>query len=105
MSANQNAAADKAIADKKSESLGTVDVEGAEFEIQRKPNALLISELARTGSGDPEAMAVFSDFFEVTLGENYPRFRKAVYRAEDPDTAMQEALQAVLEKTLGRPTE
>ncbi len=84
---------------------GTVTFDGVDYTIVRKPNTLLISELARTGSGDPEALAVFADFFQVTLGDGYQAFKKAIYRSDDADEAMQGLLQEILEKTLGRPTD
>ncbi len=85
---------------------GTVTFDGVDYAIVRKPNTLLISELARTGSGDPEALAVFADFFQVTLGDDgYRTFKKAVYRSDNADEVMQDLLQEILEKTLGRPTD
>ncbi|MBP2323352.1 hypothetical protein JOF56_003737 [Kibdelosporangium banguiense] len=100
-------AIDSDIAEKKETGFGTVTFEGLEYTIERKPNTLLISELARTGSGDPEAMAVLAEFFEVTLGDGYTRFKKAVYRspAADDDSVLFGVLQEIMEKTLGRPTE
>ncbi|WP_394620951.1 hypothetical protein JNUCC0626_18210 [Lentzea sp. JNUCC 0626] len=99
-------AVDSAIAEKKDKGFGSVAFDGVEYSIERKPSTLLVSELARTGSGDPEAMGVFADFFECTLGSNYPAFKKAVYRSDSDDVEadLQKALQDVLEKTLGRPT-
>lgn len=69
-------AIDSDIAEAKDKGFGTVTFEGVAYKIERKPNTLLISELARTGSGDPEAMAVLAEFFEVTLGSEYPASRR-----------------------------
>ncbi len=82
---------------------GVIELDGVKYGIVRKPNTLLLSELARTGSGDPEALGVFAEFFEVTLGDNYRAFKKAMYRQEDE--VLQAKLQEVVEKTLGRPTD
>ncbi len=86
---------------------GSIEFDGVEYVIERKPNTLLLSELARTGSGDPEALGIFAEFFEVTLGDTqYRKFRKAMFRtASEDDEALQKLLQEILEKTLGRPTE
>lgn len=98
-------AVDAAIDEKKDVGFGTITLDDVEYTIERKPNTLLISELARTGSGDPEAMAVLAEFFEMTLGSNYPAFKKAFYRSENQDdTVLFGLLQEVMEKTLGRPT-
>lgn len=88
--------------------LGTVEVGDETIPIISKPDALLLSELARTGSGDPEAFGVIAEFFEITLGkETYRAFKKAVYAddemAEDEEALMGK-LQEVLEQTMGRPT-
>jgi hypothetical protein len=87
---------------------GTVKIGDAEFAIERKPNSLLLSELARTGDVDEDnvaAIGVFAEFFEVTLGSNYSRFKRAVYRSDNPDEVMQEKLAEILAQTMGRPTE
>ena len=97
-------ALDVAQAEAADEGYGAVTVNGAEFEILRKPPMLLISEMARTGSGDPEAVGVIAEFFQVTLAD-YSAFKRALYSTEDPDDEMSKALQTVMEKTLGRPTE
>lgn len=107
MATQRKTAADVAIAEKKDAGFGTTTFEGEEFTIARKPNTLLISELARTGSGDPAAMAVLAEFFELTLGEDYGRFKRTVYRSEtaaEDETVLFAVLQDILEKTLGRPT-
>lgn len=82
---------------------GTVEVGDAEFVILRKPPMLLISEMARTGSGDPEAIGVIAEFFQTVLAD-YAGFKRALYATDDPDEAMNDALKTVMEKTLGRPT-
>jgi hypothetical protein len=108
MATQRKTAADVAIAEKKGEGFGSVTFEGEEFPIARKPNTLLISELARTGSGDPAAMAVLAEFFELTLGEEYGRFKRTVYRSDaaaEDETILFAVLQDILEKTLARPTE
>lgn len=80
-------------------SLGTVTAYGQEFHVTRKPPTLLLAELGRTGSGDPEAMGVIAEFFSVTLGaDEYRRFKKAAYGADNGDDVevLMEALTAVL---------
>lgn len=86
--------------------LGTFSYEGETFEVIRKPGPLLLAEMARTHSNDPDAMAVLADFFEVVLGRDAYRgkFRPLAYAAKDPDsvyTAVGDAIQAAA----GRPTE
>ena len=87
--------------------LATFDFADKTFDVIRKPSTLLIAELARTGSGDPEAIGVLAEFFEVTLGKDgYRIFKKAFNEAdldEDQDVLMG-ILSDVLEQTLGRPT-
>ncbi len=104
----------KAIAEKKNEEsetpkpLGTIEFEGQTFDVLKKPNPLLLSELARTGSEDPEAFGVIAEFFEHTLGKaTYSRFKKAYYASDAADDAavLMGKLQEVLEATMGRPTE
>ncbi len=86
--------------------LGEIEVGDKTFTIAAKPDALLLSELARTGSGDPEAFGVISEFFEVTLGaDNYRAFKKAVRAEALDEEALMKKLQDILEKTMGRPTE
>lgn len=100
------AAQDAEIAETKGESFGSVTFRDQEFEIGEKPNPLLISELARTGSGAPEAIGVIADFFEVTLAD-YAAFKRAVYKAK-PAASQEELsdlLSGVMEQTMGRPTE
>lgn len=81
---------------------------GVEYAIERKPNTLLLAELARTQSGDPEALGVLADFFESCLGkETYREFKRAVFYAEDEvkQDELFEGLNEIIEATLGRPTE
>lgn len=86
---------------------GTITFDGVEYGIERKPNTLLISELARTGSGDADALGMFAEFFDVTLGANYKAFRRHMLRSEagEDETVLQDLLGEILEKTMGRPTE
>ena len=86
--------------------LGSIEVGDQKFTIIEKPDGLLLSELARTGSGDPEAFGVVSEFFEMTLGaDDYRRFKKAV-RAEKLDNeGLMTKLSEILEQAMGRPTE
>ncbi len=91
-------------------SLGKVTVgEGANavtVDIIEAPDALLLAELARTGSGDPEAFGVIAEFFEYTLGrEGYRLFKKAVRAEKYGQEQLMEKLQYILEVTLARPTE
>jgi hypothetical protein len=92
--------------DVKDKGYGSATFNGQEFPIAQRPNPLLLSELARTGSGEPEAMAVIADFFENTLVD-YRAFKKAVYASPDEvdEKALMGVLQEILEKTMGRPTE
>lgn len=85
---------------------GTATFQGKPYTIARKPNPLLLSELGRVGSGDPEAMGVIAEFFENTLTD-YRAFKKAVYTSETEvgEEQLMEVLQEILEKTMGRPTE
>lgn len=84
-----------------------VTFRGVTYGIQRKPSTLLLSELARTQSGDPEALGVFAEFFESTLGGSYRAFKKAVFLS-DVDVEMDElydVLGQIVEHTLNRPTQ
>lgn len=89
--------------------VATIDFAGDTFKIHRKPPTLLLAELARTNSGDPEAMGVLAEFFEVTLGKDeYNRFKRAVYSYDGPeaeDEILSGLMAGVIERTLGRPTE
>jgi hypothetical protein len=107
---------DAAKAEKKADAEGatptfgtvTVNVQGKDevFTIVAKPDALLLAELARTGSGDPEAFGVIAEFFEYTLGrEGYRLFKKAVRAEGLSQEQLMEKLQHILEVTLARPTE
>jgi hypothetical protein len=99
-------AAKAAIDEKKGKALGVIEVDDEKFDIIEKPDALLLAELARTGSEDPEAFGVIAEFFEFTLGKAaYARFKKTVRAARLDDEALMGKLQEVLEKTMGRPTE
>lgn len=90
----------------KGKSLGDIDVNGTKFAIVTKPDSLLLAELSRTGTGDPEAFGVLAEFFEVTLGkEGYREFKKAVRASDLGDEGIMGKLQEILEKTMGRPTE
>lgn len=82
---------------------GSITVGDTEHEIKMSPPMLLLSELARTETGDPRALGVISEFFEVTLVD-YPTFKRALYSVDDPDTVMGQSIERVLEKTVGRPT-
>lgn len=85
--------------------LGTIEYGGQSFDIVRKPSTLLLAELARTDSGNPEAISVLADFFDLTLGDGYGRFKRAVYTSEQDDTEpLLDLVGQVIEKTLGRPT-
>jgi len=94
------------IAEKKGSPFGSITFLGVDYEIARKPNPLLLSELGRIGSGDPEAMGAIAEFFENVLAD-YRAFKKAVYTADEPvdETQLMGVLQEVMEKTMGRPTE
>lgn len=88
--------------------LTTFEFDGETYKVHRKPPTLLLAELARTNSGDPEAVGVLAEFFEVVMGKDeYRRFRSAFYAAdvEDDDEVLSDLMAEVIEKTLGRPTE
>jgi hypothetical protein len=93
-------------AEKKDTGYGSVTFQGTEFAIARKPNPLLISELAQMGSGDPEALGVIAEFFQNTLAD-YAAFKRAVYTSETEvgQEELSAVLSQVMEKTLGRPTQ
>jgi hypothetical protein len=85
---------------------GSITFDGVEYPISRKPNTILISELARTGSGDPESLGVLAEFFEATLGaDTYRSFKRHTYRFDGDDSEILGVIGQVMEKTLGRPTE
>lgn len=85
---------------------GSVTFDGVDYPISRKPNTLLLSELARTGSGDPETLGVLAEFFEATLGpETYRAFKRHTYRYDGDEADILAVVGQVMEKTLGRPTE
>lgn len=99
-------AATTAIDEAKGKPLGVIEIGDEKFDIVEKPDALLLSELARTGTEDPEAFAVIAEFFEHTLGKAaYVRFKRKVRAERLDDAALMQKLQEVLEKTMGRPTE
>ncbi len=90
----------------KGNSLGKIEVGDQSFEIVSKPDALLLSELARTGTGDPEAFGVIAEFFQFTLGdEGYRAFKKAARALSYTDEQIMGCLQDVLAQAMGRPTE
>lgn len=85
----------------------TLDFDGESYTIERKPNTLLIAELARTSTEGPEAVGVIADFFQAVLGSEYPRFRKHFFTSEaaEDEAVIGSLIGQVLEKMLGRPTE
>lgn len=90
----------------KAKPIGQIEVGSEKFDILEKPDALLLAELARTGSGDPEAFGVVAEFFEFTLGKDqYRAFKKAVRAEKYEGDALMGKLQEILEKAMGRPTE
>lgn len=86
---------------------GYLDFDGKQYGIQRKPSALLISELANVDADNPESIGIYAEFFDVVLGESYKAFRRHLFRSEagESDEILSELLAQVLEKTSGRPTE
>lgn len=85
---------------------GSITFDGEDYPIARKPNTLLISELARTGTGDPETLGVLAEFLEATLGaETYRKFKRHTYRYKGDDADIIAVIGQVMENTLGRPTE
>lgn len=87
--------------------LPTFDALGETWSVLKKPPPLLLAEMARTETTDPESIGVVVDFFEVLLGkEQYRRFRKAFFAAYDgDDELLGEVMGAALEAALGRPLE
>lgn len=83
----------------------TFDFFGQTWEVRRKPNTLLLSELARTDSGDVEAFGVVAEFLEYVLGDQYKAFKKLYYAADETDETMGEVIKTVLEASMGRPTQ
>lgn len=86
----------------------TFDAFDETWTVVRKPSLLLLAELARTESGDPAALGVVADFFEVTLGKAaYQRFRKAFFTSDEAEdeNLLGELLGKVIEVSVGRPTE
>lgn len=86
----------------------TFEFAGETFTIDRKPNPLLMSELARTNSEDPESLGVLAEFFEHVLGPaEFRRFKKVFYAApeSDDEETIGDLLAAVIEAAFGRPTE
>jgi hypothetical protein len=102
----KTAQADVATTDEGTSNYGSIEFDGVEYAIVHKPNTLMISEMSRIGSDDPEAIGIIAEFFEVTLGDNYKAFRKAAYRSPNgTDERLAQLLQEVVEKSLGRPTQ
>ena len=86
---------------------GTFDALGRTWLIVKKPSPLMLAEMARSESQGPEGLAVFADFFQVTLGKvQYQEFRWAFEDAYDGTEAfLGEVIAAALEGAYGRPTE
>lgn len=91
--------------------LGTFDYEGEKFEIVKRPNGLILSELSRLDTGDAEALPSIVEFFTLTLGQDgYKKF-KAKFYGQDFDSveqsiaALSEVVQEVVASTTGRPTQ
>ncbi len=90
----------------KGKPLGEIKVKDLTLPILEKPDALLLAELARTGSGDPEAFGVIAEFFEYTLGKDgYRAFKKAVRAEKLDEEGLMAHLQSIMEQAMGRPTE
>lgn len=84
----------------------TFEFAGEEWTIVKKPSMLMLAEFARTEtSDDPATLGVLADFFEASLGEQYPRFRKIVFGGEFADEDVLGLIGVIVEKTMGRPTE
>ena len=57
---------------------GSITFDGVDYPIARKPNTILISELARTGHRRPGGLGVLAEFLETTLGaDTYRRVQAA----------------------------
>jgi hypothetical protein len=95
-------AVDVAISDEKGKN-PTFEYGGETWEVREKPPTLMLAEFARTDDGDATAMGVLADFFELVLGDQYPAFRKVVYKLGD--AGFIELFHSVLELALGRPSE
>jgi len=84
----------------------TFDFAGETWTIVKKPSMLMLAEFARTEtSDDASALGVLADFFEASLGEQYPRFRKIVFGGDFADEDVLGLIGVIVEKTMGRPTE
>lgn len=80
-----------------------------EWEVLRKPPALMVARLGRIDETDPEAIGVLDQLIEHALGkEQHKRFLAAYFKAapsDGDDSAMlQEAMTAIFSVSLGRPT-
>lgn len=89
----------------------TIEYDGTEFEVVKRPSSLLLAEMARTESAGPEALGTIAEFLEHTLGKvGYGAFKRQ-FHAQEFDTledemgAIQDIISQVCEVTLGRPTE
>ncbi len=83
--------------------LGKVEFADKSFDVVRKPSTLMIAELARTGSGDPEAIGVVAELLSHCFGEGYRDFKKVAYEVEDDGESLFELIGQVIEVALGRP--
>jgi hypothetical protein len=84
----------------------TFEFAGEEWTIVKKPSMLMLAEFARTETSDnAAALGILADFFETSLGEQYPRFRKIIFSGEFDDEEVLGLIAVIVEKTMGRPTE
>jgi len=86
----------------------TFEYAGQTWTIARKPNMLMLAELALAEQQeDASGFAIIATFFRNVLGDEvYPEFRDAVYTApEEEQDRFIELIQEIVSKTLGRPTE
>lgn len=96
---------------KESPVLGHITYADVEYPLIKRPNALLLAELSRLESDDPEAMGTLVDFFIETMGKStYKAFRKAFFAQEFGEVTesvenLALVVQDIVTVTMGRPTE
>lgn len=84
----------------------TFDFADETWTVERKPNQLLLAELARAeGTQRAEDLGVIADFLETALGrEQYARFRRIFFTEIEDDDELGRIIKEIVELTYGRPT-
>lgn len=80
-----------------------------EWQVLRKPPALMVARLGRIDENDPEAIGVLDQLIEHALGkEQHKTFINAYYAASpddgDDSGMLQDVMTAIFSASLGRPT-